>query len=88
MALKSLRALAQAIADVKKEAGDSADHKSLLDALAGVTKVIDNDAESGSSKDDRDSEDDDYSFATAERRHVARNAERSGDDTSGAGDAK
>ena len=86
MALKSLRALATAIADVKKEAGDSAEHKELLSCLAAVSKELGSDA--ADAPKDRDSDDDEYSFAAAEKRHIKRNSKRSADDTSGAGDAK
>jgi hypothetical protein len=73
MALKSLTALAQAVADVKKEAGDSAEYKSLLESLNSLSeKLGDAEAKPG---DKRDSADDDYSFEAAEKRHVARNAE-------------
>jgi hypothetical protein len=71
MALKSLSALAKAIDAVKKEAGDFAEHKPLLDALSGVTKHL------GETEPDksRNSDDDDYSFEAAEKRHVQRSAE-------------
>lgn len=81
---KSLRALAKAIADVKKEVGDSAEHKQLLSSLEAVTKELGDDVAADASKA-RDNDDDDYSFDTAERRHRARNAERSADDASDAG---
>jgi hypothetical protein len=70
MALKSLSALAKAIDAVKKEAGDFAEHKPLLDALSGVTKHL-GETEPDKSRDD----DDDYSFEAAEKRHVQRSAE-------------
>lgn len=73
MALKSLSALAKAIDAVKKEAGDFAEHKPLLDALSGVSKQIGGSEDSP--KDSRDSADDDYSFATAEKRHRERSAD-------------
>lgn len=71
MALRTLSALAKAIDAVKKEAGDSEDHKALVEALSGVSKHID----AAPAKSSRDSEDDDYSFETAEKRHVQRSAE-------------
>lgn len=73
MSLKSLPALAEAIAAVKKEAGDSAEHKQLLESLSSLSKELGSaEAKPG---DKRDSADDDYSFEAAEKRHVARNAE-------------
>jgi hypothetical protein len=73
MALKSLSALARAIADVKKEAGDSAEYKQLLESLDGISKEL---GEAAPGEPERDSDDDDHSFEVAEKRHVERNAER------------
>lgn len=85
MALKSLRALATAIADVQKEAGDSAEYKTLLSSLETVSKELGDGVET---EPKRDSENDEYSFAAAERRHVARNAEVATDGGAAGGESK
>jgi hypothetical protein len=76
MALRSLSALAKAIDAVKQEAGNFEEYKPLLDALAGVSKQISGDkAESDPGDAERDSDEDEYSFQAAEKRHRQRTAE-------------
>jgi hypothetical protein len=76
MALRSLSALARAIRDVKQEAGNNDEHKALVEALDRVHQQIGGAPDAGKSKSERDSEDDDYSFDAAEKRHVAINKEQ------------
>lgn len=73
MPLRSLSALAKAIDAVKKEAGDSAEYKPLLDALAGVREELSSgdaaaDAKEGAAEKDP--------FQAAEQKHKEHTAAR------------